>query len=181
MNTGLRQSDPPPVPIVLLVDDNPDTLEMYALGLQYEGFVVREAADGEAAIASIERARPDCVVTDVRMPRMSGMEFRRALAREPLTADIPVIALTGAGTTGEIETARAAGFDSVLLKPCLPETLALEILRVLALSRAARARSVDAGVRATQALSRAAAAQSRSIETARRHRRLLERVKNKHK
>jgi CheY-like chemotaxis protein len=170
-----------PPPTILLVDDNPDTLEMYALGLQLEGFVTRQAADGERALAALEAGRPDCIVTDVRMPRMNGMEFRRMLGRAPSTADIPVIALTGAVTPGEVQTARAAGFDSILLKPCLPEILAREIMRVLTVSRAARARASEAGTRATQALARAASAQARSSDTGQRHQGLRDRLKDKEK
>jgi CheY-like chemotaxis protein len=128
----------------LLVDDNPDTLEMYGLGLLYEGFQVMKATDAETALQLVADQRPDCIVADVRMPRMTGLEFRRVLSRSPATADIPVIALTGFGAPAEIETARAAGFESVMLKPCLPEALAREIVRVLTISRRGRAGDTDA-------------------------------------
>jgi CheY-like chemotaxis protein len=131
----------------LLVDDNADTLEMYALGLLYEGFQVMKASDGESALQIVAGQRPDCIVADVRMPRMTGLEFRGVLSRSPETADIPVIALTGFGAPAEIETAQAAGFESVLLKPCLPETLAREIVRVLAGSRRPRADATDGSSR----------------------------------
>jgi CheY-like chemotaxis protein len=131
----------------LLVDDNPDTLEMYGLGLLYEGFQVMKASDGETALQIVAGRRPDCIVADVRMPRMTGLEFRRVLGGSPQTADIPVIALTGFGSPAEIEAAKAAGFQSVLLKPCLPEALAREIVRVLAASRRPRADATDGGSR----------------------------------
>lgn len=167
MHATRQHADPRP-PTVLIVDDNPDTLEMYALGLRYEGFDVCQADDAERAIASLEAAHPDCIVTDVRMPRMSGLEFRRVLAHNAETTGIPVIALTGAAGPGHVDTARAAGFDSVLLKPCLPETLAQEILRVIGESRAARRRAAGA-----------AAVRTRSAATHRRHQRLLGKLKNK--
>jgi CheY-like chemotaxis protein len=157
-------------PLVLLVDDNPDTLEMYSLGLQYEGFNVTKANDGEVALRSVAAERPDCIVADVRMPRMTGLEFRRRLTHSAETADIPVIALTGYSAQAELDTARAAGFESVLLKPCLPETLAREILRVLAASRAARSRARHASARATQVLAKAARLQDKNAELARKHR-----------
>ena len=158
------------LPLVLLVDDNADTLEMYAIGLQYEGFEVAKASDAELALLAVSAKRPDCIVADVRMPRMTGLEFRRVLSRSPETAHIPVIALTGFNAQVELDTARAAGFESVLLKPCLPETLAREILRVLAASRAARGRAGDASARATQVLAKAARLQARNAELTRKHR-----------
>ena len=159
-------------PLVLLIDDNPDTLEMYALGLQYEGFNVERAVDGEVALRAVASNRPDCIVADVRMPRMTGLEFRRVLSRDAETAAIPVIALTGLSAPAEVETARAAGFESVLLKPCLPETLAREIVRVLDVSRQVRARAKNASARATQVLAKAARLQDKNAELERRHRAL---------
>jgi CheY-like chemotaxis protein len=131
-------------PLVLVVDDNPDTLEMYALGLEYEGLRVSSAPDGERALLAVLHELPDCIVTDVRMPRMNGMEFRRALQQQPATSDIPMIALTAMGSPRELDTARAAGFETILVKPCLPDYLAREIVRVVTASRAARAAIVQA-------------------------------------
>lgn len=159
-------------PLVLLVDDNPDTLEMYALGLQYEGFDVATATDGEIALKAVALNRPDCIVADVRMPRMTGLEFREVLSRSPETAAIPVIALTGLRAQADLETARAAGFDRVLVKPCPPETVAREIVHVLAMSAEARARAKDAVARATQVLAKAAQLQDTNAEPARRQRAL---------
>lgn len=159
-----------PVPLVLLVDDNADTLDMYALGLQYAGFRVEKAHDGEEALRAVSLTRPDCIVADVRMPRMNGLEFRRVLGRAPTTAEIPAIAVTGFGSPAEISTARAAGFDSVLLKPCPPDQLAREIVRLLALGRDARRRAQGTSGRALQLLAKAARLQEKNAEMDRRHR-----------
>jgi CheY-like chemotaxis protein len=162
---------PPPVdpPLVLLVDDNPDTLEMYSLGLQYEGLRVNRADNGERALEAVAVDRPDCIVTDVRMPRMTGMEFNRILRTDAATANIPVIALTAMSAPAELATARAAGFDTVLIKPCLPEHLAREVMRLVAASRALRVRAQQTGGRATQVLARAAKIHQHSRALKERH------------
>lgn len=140
---------------MLLVDDNPDTLEMYSLGLQYEGLRVTCATDGQRALASVDAQRPDCIVTDVRMPRMTGLEFRRELKKQESSAAIPVIALTALSAPAELATARAAGFETILIKPCLPEHLAREVVRLVTLKRDGRATARETGARATQVLARA--------------------------
>lgn len=108
---------------------------MYSLGLEYEGLRVRKAEDGEKALECLTTERPDCIVTDLRMPRLNGLEFRRMLKARHDTAAIPVIALTAMGAPAEIATARAAGFETILVKPCLPEHLAREVIRLVTLGR----------------------------------------------
>lgn len=135
----LRDAPQPEVPLVLLVDDNPDTLDMYAMGLAHEGFAVAQATDGVSVMKALEARRPDCIVADVRMPGISGPELRRILGQNAGNADIPVIALTGFCSPAQLDDAQGAGFESILLKPCLPEHLAREILRVLASGRDAAA------------------------------------------
>ena len=162
MVTVPSPAQPATPPLVLLVDDNLDTLEMYSLGLQYEGLRVNRARNGEQALASVATDRPDCVVTDVRMPRMTGLEFNRILRSDVTTSNIPVIALTGMSAPAELATARAAGFDTILIKPCLPEHLAREVVRLVAESRALRQRAQQSSARATQLLARAAKVHERS-------------------
>lgn len=159
MNTSGPASAARP-PLVLLVDDNPDTLEMYALGLQYEGFDVVTARDGGNALQLVAARHPDCIVTDVRMPSMTGFEFRRLLARSPETAGIPVIALTGYVTPAAVEAGGMGEFASVLVKPCLPEVLGREIVGVLTAGRQAAGRASNGTARATRVRARAARAQS---------------------
>ncbi|MEX2273017.1 MAG: response regulator [Vicinamibacterales bacterium] len=120
------------------MDDNPDTLDMYALGLRHEGFEVATAPSAEVALQAVRNERPDCIVADIRLPGMTGLDFRRSLSRSAATSDIPVIALTGNSARAEIEDAQAAGFEEVIVKPCLPEALARQIRVVLQRSRKAR-------------------------------------------
>lgn len=95
-------------------------------------FEVMEAADGEQALALAAERRPDVIVTDLSLPGMDGFELIARVRRDPATACVPVISLSGYGGHTHEERARAAGCDRILQKPCLPDALAqaaLELLR----------------------------------------------------
>ena len=112
-----------PSRIVLLVEDHVDSRAMYAEFLRLD-FQVLEAGDGIAALAVLEQTCPDVVVTDLALPRMDGFELIERMRGDDRFRLIPVIALSGYSGTEHEERARQAGCDLVLLKPCLPETLA---------------------------------------------------------
>jgi two-component system, cell cycle response regulator DivK len=106
-------------PHVLLVEDDPDTREMYAEYLSYSGCTVTAAASARGALASLTDDRPDVVVTDIAMPGMDGLELSRRLRANHQTRDIPIIAVSGQAS----DRAREAGANIVLDKPCEPDTL----------------------------------------------------------
>jgi len=115
-----KQSDEARSLVVLIVDDDPDTVEMYSLGLAFQGFTVRAAAEAEGALADALANPPDCIVADMRMPRMSGLELRRRLAADPRCAALPVVAVTGLASDARESDSE---FSAVLMKPCTPEAL----------------------------------------------------------
>ena len=115
-----RKIDDERSPVVLIVDDDPDTVEMYALGLGHQGFTVRAAAEAEGALADAVADPPDCIVADMRMPRMSGLELRRRLAADPRCATLPVVAVTGLASDARDADGE---FSAVLMKPCTPDVL----------------------------------------------------------
>ena len=119
---------------VLLVDDYRDALDVWALFLQAEGFEVLTAADGHEALAHATSVVPDMVVMDIQLPGLSGLEVARELRKSPLTRHIPLIAATGLSHATQIDEARVAGFDAVIVKPCDPEVLIAEMRRLLAQS-----------------------------------------------
>lgn len=102
---------------VLVVDDNIDACEGTAMLVDFAGYVVDLAFDGPVAIAKAERFRPDVVLLDIAMPRMSGYEVARKLREHPSTRDALLIALTGLGAADDIARAWQAGFDDYRLKP----------------------------------------------------------------
>src|SRR5450631_2579746 len=80
---------------ILAVDDEPDQLEMVGLLLQEEGFAIETATNGAEALEIIYRSKPDLILMDVAMPAMNGFAACEALRKDPTTAAIPVLILTG--------------------------------------------------------------------------------------
>ena len=80
---------------ILIVDDYPDALDIWAMYLRALGYRVSTAGDGAAALAQAERLLPDLIVLDLELPRISGFEVARRLRANPETQCIPLIAATG--------------------------------------------------------------------------------------
>jgi CheY-like chemotaxis protein len=118
-------------PLILLVDDYADNRDMYAQYLKHAGFRVAEAEDGYDAIEVANALHPDLVVMDLALPRLDGWEATRRLKANARTREIPVLALTGHALTGFSASAREAGCDGFVIKPCLPEDLVGAIRRML--------------------------------------------------
>ncbi len=108
---------------VLVVDDDKAVRESLRRSLEYNGYDVVLARDGAEALASIGTARPDVVVMDVMMPRLSGLETTRAL--RAAGHDLPVLVLTARDAVGDRVEGLDAGADDYLTKPfALAELLA---------------------------------------------------------
>jgi CheY-like chemotaxis protein len=118
-------------PLILVVDDYQDAREMYAEYLQYSGFRVAEAKNGNEAVAQARSLRPDLILMDLSLPGMDGWEATRVLKADEATKHIPIVALTGHALAGASEGARKAGCDSFVTKPCLPDDLVVEVRRML--------------------------------------------------
>ena len=118
-------------PLVMLVDDYADNREAYALYLRYKGYRVAEAEDGHQALEQAFKSRPDLIVMDLSLPGLDGWEATRTLKQDRRTRDIPIIALTGHALEGQSESARAAGCDAFITKPCEPNVLETAIRKIL--------------------------------------------------
>ena len=118
-------------PLILVVDDYQDAREMYAEYLQYSGFRVAEARNGNEAVAQARSLKPDLILMDLSLPGMDGWEATRVLKADEATKRIPIVALTGHALAGASEGARKAGCDSFVTKPCLPDDLVVEVRRML--------------------------------------------------
>ena len=116
---------------ILIVDDYPDALDIWALYLTSLGYRVSTASDGEAALAEAERLHPDLIVLDLELPRLSGIDVAKRLRANPDTQSIPLIAATGYSHRTQLDRARDAGFDHIVIKPCDPDALVEEIERQL--------------------------------------------------
>jgi two-component system, cell cycle response regulator DivK len=118
-------------PLILVVDDYQDAREMYAEYLQFSGFRVAEARNGNEALQQAFALKPDLILMDLSLPGMDGWEATRRLKADASTQHIPVVALTGHALAGASEGARRAGCDSFVTKPCLPDDLVVEVRRML--------------------------------------------------
>lgn len=102
---------------ILVVDDNPQNLELLQAYLEDLECTVIAAVDGPEALKVVAKQNPDLILLDIMMPRMSGFEVCRRLKAAPETADIPVVMVTALNELGDIERAVAAGTDDFLSKP----------------------------------------------------------------
>jgi CheY-like chemotaxis protein len=118
-------------PLILVVDDYQDAREMYAEYLQFSGFRVAEARNGNEAVDQAFALKPDLILMDLSLPGMDGWEATRRLKADEATRHIPIVALTGHALAGASEGARRAGCDSFVTKPCLPDDLVVEVKRML--------------------------------------------------
>ena len=121
-----------PSPTILLVEDRRDHLEMYAMYFTASGFKVFTAADGLSAIRMARATLPDIIVTDLSLPHLDGWEASRRLKDDPETRHIPIVACSAHVLGGAAERAMVAGCAAYVCKPCLPQELLAEVLRVLA-------------------------------------------------
>ena len=124
-------------PLILVVDDYQDAREMYAEYLQFSGFRVAEAKNGNEAVDQAFALKPDLILMDLSLPGMDGWEATRRLKADEATKHIPIVALTGHALAGASEGARKAGCDSFVTKPCLPDDLVVEVRRMLSAAKSA--------------------------------------------
>jgi DNA-binding response OmpR family regulator len=117
---------------VLVVDGDDDTLALYALALSAQGFNVMPSRDGEGARRLAAANPPDIVVTEVSLPSDDGWSVVRALKSTPRTANVPIVVMTARTQAEVCERARREGCAAVVMKPCLPDRLALGLRTLLA-------------------------------------------------
>jgi two-component system, cell cycle response regulator DivK len=119
-------------PVALIVDDDGDTAEMYAMGLSIEGFESMVALSGGEGLRVAMEALPDVVITDYHMGGpLDGLNLARHLRDEPRTHHIPIVVVTGSDSDDDRKGAAGAGCNLFLTKPCLPDRLAAAVRTVL--------------------------------------------------
>ena len=102
---------------VLLVEDVEDTRLFMRLALEDQGFIVFEAEDGHAAVASAVRDTPDVILMDLTLPRMDGFAAAKLMRENRELQDVPIIAVTAHQETGFRSDAKASGFNAYVTKP----------------------------------------------------------------
>jgi two-component system cell cycle response regulator len=102
---------------VLIVEDNPQHLELLVAYMDGLNCQVLTASDGVDALEKVKAANPDLILLDIMMPRMSGFEVCRKLKSAPATRDIPIIMVTALNELGDIERGVECGTDDFISKP----------------------------------------------------------------
>lgn len=116
---------------ILIVDDSEDIALISARMLSSRGYGVITACDGQEALAIVARQRPSCMLLDVMMPRMSGLEVLKALKADPATANIPVIMVTAKTTDDDVLHGYQEGADYYITKPFTADELVYGVSLVL--------------------------------------------------
>ncbi|HEX4056115.1 MAG TPA: response regulator [Tepidisphaeraceae bacterium] len=106
-----------PQSTVLIVDDNPQNVELLQAFLESLPVKIATAADGVEALAKVAEHKPDLILLDIMMPRMSGFQVCRRIKNDPKTKDIQVLMVTALNELGDIEQATECGTDDFVSKP----------------------------------------------------------------
>jgi DNA-binding response OmpR family regulator len=105
---------------VLLVEDDPVILRLLEVNFELEGFDVVLARDGAEGIDLAHTERPDLVISDIMMPKVSGLELVAALKGDDATAAIPIILLSAKAQSADLKAGMEAGADDYVTKPFEP-------------------------------------------------------------
>jgi two-component system phosphate regulon response regulator PhoB len=124
-------------PRILVVDDEPDALEILGFKLKEAGYVPLFAKDGAKAVVAARDERPALIVLDLMLPEIDGLEVCRVLRRDPATAAIPIIMLTARASEMDRVIGLELGADDYVTKPFSPRELVLRIQKLLARAKAA--------------------------------------------
>jgi two-component system cell cycle response regulator len=116
---------------ILVVEDNPDNLNLMTYLLKAFGHTVLTARNGKEGLESARRELPDLILCDLHMPKMDGFELIRDLRLDPRLANRPVIAVTAYAMRGDDANVLAAGFDGYISKPIVPEEFVGQVERFL--------------------------------------------------
>ena len=122
----------PRKPKITIVDDDRDTREMLTLALELEGFEVGQAANGLRLISAMHVDRPDVILLDVMMSWIDGFELCRAIKKNPIFADIPVIFVSARKSSEDERAGIAAGAHDYFTKPLDMDRLIGRIREILA-------------------------------------------------
>lgn len=101
---------------ILLVEDDDRLANVYETRLQAEGFTTKRVANGEDALATAVQLKPDLILLDVMMPKVSGFDVLDILRNTPETANVKVIMLTALSQDSDRERANSLGVDDYLIK-----------------------------------------------------------------
>ncbi len=116
---------------ILVVDDEPEAVELVEFNLKGAGYEVSTASDGAEALNKARRIQPNLVILDVMMPEIDGMEVCKLLRRDPVTSGIPIIMLTAKASEVDRVLGLELGADDYVVKPFSPRELVLRVKKLL--------------------------------------------------
>ena len=116
---------------ILIVEDEPDIIELLAYNLYQAGFKTEAVFNGADALEQVKIQQPDLVLLDLLLPEVDGLEIWRTLKRDPETAGIPIIMLTAKGEPIDRIVGLELGADDYITKPFSPREVMLRIRAVL--------------------------------------------------
>jgi len=118
---------------ILIVEDNPLNMRLLEMTLRAKNYTLLKATDGEEALDMAMRERPDLIIMDIQLPKMSGLEVTRKLRETPAFNHTPIIGITAYAMKGDKEKVIESGCDAYLSKPIntreLPEVIAAMLLQ----------------------------------------------------
>jgi len=117
---------------ILVVDDDPEIVNLFAYALRRAGYQVEGVLDGRAALERARQVPPDLILLDVMMPGIDGYEVARQLRAEAATAAIPIVMLTARALIADQVEGLQAGANSYLVKPVTPSVLVNRVKEILA-------------------------------------------------
>ena len=118
-------------PKILVVDDEPDAVELIEFNLKASGYEVATAADGEEALQKARALLPSLIILDLMLPEVDGMEVCKILRRDQRTQNIPIIMLTAKAAEIDRVLGLELGADDYVTKPFSPRELVLRVKRLL--------------------------------------------------
>ncbi len=118
-------------PTILLVDDEQKVLDLITFRLQYLGYHVVTAKNGEDALTLVETQRPDLIILDVTMPGLDGLTVCSRLKKSETFRAIPILMLTARSEAEDVNKAMAAGADDYVVKPYDPAVLQMKLQRYI--------------------------------------------------
>jgi two-component system phosphate regulon response regulator PhoB len=143
---GSKSSELTSGPLVLVVDDEEDLLELVRYSLTKEGYRVSCVATGDEALKAVRRQPPDLIVLDLMLPMIDGLEICRRLKGDSKTRDIPIIMLTAKSEESDMIAGLERGADDYVTKPFSPRVLAARIKALLRRKEAERQSDMEATV-----------------------------------
>ena len=108
---------------ILLVDDEPDLVQLVSLRLQAAGYEVQTAYDGQQAIEQVKKNRPDLMILDLMLPKIDGYKVCRLLKFDERTQNLPILIFTARAQAEDVTLATECGADAYLTKPFDASTL----------------------------------------------------------